>query len=102
LKINFKNIKDLIALRSKLIPIIEKNLKNLKIEEIYEEEFLNSSDEEETIHKKQDGLDSILDIREFDVKYHIRTAIDKNLRVGYWYSIKMEKFKNVVGLLILI
>jgi DNA polymerase epsilon subunit 1 len=69
----------------------------MKTEEVYEEEFLNSSDDEST-KKKVDGLDSIIDIREYDVKYHIRTSIDKNLRVGLWYSIKLEKFKTVAEL----
>ena len=46
----------------------------------------------------QDVLENILELREFDVQYYIRVAIDcgifliiflkKDLRVGLWYSVK--------------
>jgi DNA polymerase epsilon subunit 1 len=33
----------------------------------------------------------IIDIREYDVLYHTRVMIDRNIRVSYWYKIT---FKN--------
>lgn len=35
-------------------------------------------------------LSKILDLREYDIPYHIRTCIDKELRCSNWYSVEME------------
>jgi DNA polymerase epsilon subunit 1 len=48
----------------------------------------------------RDPRESIIDVREYDVPYYLRVAIDKNLRVGLWYSITYEEgqpiFTNLV------
>ena len=31
-----------------------------------------------------------MDIREFDVNYHIRVSIDKELRCSFWYEIEID------------
>ncbi len=31
-----------------------------------------------------------MDVREYDVPYHVRAAIDKELRVSRWYRLSME------------
>lgn len=36
---------------------------------------------------KTDLLEYISDIREYDVPYHTRVSIDKNIRVAKWYKI---------------
>lgn len=33
-------------------------------------------------------LDNIVDIREYDVPYHVRVAIDNKINVGHWYHVK--------------
>ncbi|PLW15756.1 hypothetical protein PCANC_13456 [Puccinia coronata f. sp. avenae] len=33
----------------------------------------------------------IVDIREYDIPYYLRVAIDKNLRVGLWYTVSIEQ-----------
>ncbi|KAG0052419.1 DNA polymerase epsilon catalytic subunit [Gryganskiella cystojenkinii] len=35
------------------------------------------------------GLDQIVDIREYDIPYTIRVAIDKEIRIGLWYDVKV-------------
>ncbi len=35
----------------------------------------------------QDYLDAIVDMREYDVPFIVRVAIDKGIRVGLWYAI---------------
>ena len=35
-----------------------------------------------------DQLDNIMDIREYDVPYHVRVAIDLKINVGHWYYVK--------------
>jgi DNA polymerase epsilon subunit 1 len=37
-----------------------------------------------------DPSDSILDIREYDVPYHVRFAIDRGIRVGKWYHVEAK------------
>ena len=33
-------------------------------------------------------MENIVDIREHDVPYHIRVAIDNKINVGHWYYVK--------------
>eukprot|EP01080_Neovahlkampfia_damariscottae_P004429 gene4429-7804_t len=91
LKISFKNITNLLKFRKEILPLIEKNCKNLKRLEIYEEEEEEDLNE---IKKNENPLECIIDIREYDVKYHMRTCIDNNIRIGNWYKIKFEEGKN--------
>ena len=35
-------------------------------------------------------MDSITDLREYDVNYHIRVCIDWNIRVCYWYNVTFK------------
>ena len=35
-----------------------------------------------------DQMENIVDIREYDVPYHVRVAIDNKLNVGHWYRVK--------------
>ena len=35
-----------------------------------------------------DQMENIVDIREHDVPYHIRVAIDNKLNVGHWYRVR--------------
>ena len=32
--------------------------------------------------------ENIIDIREYDVPYYLRVAIDRDVRVGHWYTVK--------------
>lgn len=50
------------------------------------------SDYEEKRTRPSDYMDCIIDIREYDVPYHIRVAIDCDLRAGNWYKIKNDTF----------
>ena len=33
-------------------------------------------------------LDNIVDVREYDVPYHVRVAIDCKINVGHWYVVR--------------
>lgn len=37
-----------------------------------------------------DASDFIVDIREYDVPYHVRVAIDKDIRIGKWYTVEAK------------
>jgi hypothetical protein len=38
----------------------------------------------------QDVQEALLDLREHDVPYHVRFAIDTGVRAGHWYTVKAE------------
>ena len=41
-----------------------------------------------TTAKITDQMENIRDIREHDVPYHVRVAIDLRLNVGHWYYVR--------------
>lgn len=38
----------------------------------------------------QDALDALLDMREYDVPYHMRFQIDTDIRCGHWYNVRAK------------
>ncbi len=40
--------------------------------------------------KPEDLLDSVQDMREYDVPYHVRVCIDNDIRISRWYSVKFQ------------
>ncbi|KAJ2703543.1 DNA polymerase epsilon catalytic subunit [Coemansia sp. IMI 209128] len=79
-KLVFRNVQDLLAVRRELLPVVRRNEKRSDLVHTYAEE--------------RDGVreleDCILEMREFDVPYYLRVAIDKNIRVGHWYDVCSE------------
>ena len=35
----------------------------------------------------QDALDALVDMREYDVPYHMRFQIDTDVRCGHWFTV---------------
>ncbi|OAL46092.1 DNA polymeras-like protein epsilon [Pyrenochaeta sp. DS3sAY3a] len=100
LQLSFANVNDLLAVRKAINPIVEKNKKNINALDTYAEvasanaemDFFDNDDYE---HEKRatttsDASDFILDIREYDVPYHVRVAIDKDVRIGNWYTVEAK------------
>ncbi|GMF49070.1 unnamed protein product [[Candida] boidinii] len=105
LRLNFHNISDLLEARRFLAPIIESNKKNKTKKDIYtsmdlnynqflkengenqDDNMLNDSygeNNESGVNNSRpiDVTEYIEDIREYDVPYHVRVSIDKDIRVG--------------------
>lgn len=81
IKLAFKNVSDLLAVRGPIIAAVEKR-KTL-------DESLGRLG---LAHRRTDATFSdpmqlIEDVREYDVPYHIRVAIDNDIRVGQWYKV---------------
>ena len=74
LKVNFKNISNLITVRNYLRPIVEKNKAKEKF--LSYSEILNPSE-------KIDILEKIEELREDDIPYHVRCCIDKEIMDVY-------------------
>ncbi|KAF4126175.1 DNA polymerase epsilon subunit 1 [Geosmithia morbida] len=99
LELKFANVNDLMAARRDIMPIAERNRKNMNAMDAYAEVatangnfdiFDDSRDDDRMMNTSLDASDYIVDIREYDVPYHVRVMIDKNLRVGKWYWVEAK------------
>lgn len=92
-RIAFDNVNDLLAVRKALLPIIERNMRDLDAIDTYAEmlaanrpSLMQGESSEFSNTRRQDAASYIIDIREYDVPYHIRVAIDCDIRIGKWYT----------------
>ncbi|EDV21734.1 uncharacterized protein TRIADDRAFT_30078 [Trichoplax adhaerens] len=97
LKLSFNTVTDFLTVRKVVQPAIVKNIEREKTHEAdmlltrYIPKFtfsitFDSGNHMERMHS--DAIDNLIDIREYDVPYHVRLAIDLDIRVGYWYDVK--------------
>ncbi|KAL7797281.1 DUF1744 domain-containing protein [Trichoderma ceciliae] len=98
IELKFANVGDLMAAKRDIMPIAEKNRKNMNAMDAYAEVatvnvdfdlFDNDlrDDERNTI---SEASDFIVDIREYDVPYHVRVMIDLDIRAGKWYFVEAK------------
>ena len=93
IKLSFKNIKDLMFCRKQIMPIAAKNKAQQSLNDAYGSTSTGNSN----------VADNIVGLREYDVPYHIRVAIDNEIRVGLWYrvtaaegNISIEPMKDMI------
>ncbi|KAH6721590.1 hypothetical protein BKA61DRAFT_700280 [Leptodontidium sp. MPI-SDFR-AT-0119] len=99
-ELRFANVSDLLAARRDIMPIAEKNKKNMNAMDTYAEVasanagfdlFDDDRDDERRLNVSvADASDFIVDIREWDVPYHVRVMIDLDIRTGKWYSVEAK------------
>ncbi|WLF78893.1 DNA polymerase epsilon catalytic subunit [Lodderomyces elongisporus] len=78
IKLTFHNIQDLLMARRLLTPIIKENQMNKESRDMFNFNMdIDASDPSKLLS----------DIKEYDVPYHVRVAIDKQIRVGKWYNV---------------
>ena len=99
LKLVFANVTDLLAVRRAIMPIAEKNKSKSSAMDIYAEVasanagfemFEDESERDRRPTNIADASDFIVDIREYDVPYHVRVAIDLDIRIGKWYNVEAK------------
>lgn len=99
LKLSFANVNDLLAVRRAIMPIAEKNKSQTSAMDTYAEVasanagfdlFEDESERDRRHTGLADASDFIMDIREYDVPYHVRVAIDLDIRIGKWYSVEAK------------
>ncbi|RYP81001.1 hypothetical protein DL769_002181 [Monosporascus sp. CRB-8-3] len=100
LELRFINVQDLLAVRRDIMPLAEKNRKAMGTVDVYAEFaagqagfdlFDDSRDDDRRLNTSfADASDYIVDIREYDVPYHVRVMIDMNIRVGKWYFVEAK------------
>ncbi|KAG2195066.1 hypothetical protein INT47_003932 [Mucor saturninus] len=98
IQLSFRNQADLYTVRRILMPVAKKNQEKANTVDSYAEvvNAANNIGYENQPHfaamssrkNPEDTLDNILDIREYDVPYYVRAAIDLDIRVGLWYIAK--------------
>ncbi|KAF8331488.1 uncharacterized protein EI90DRAFT_3145642 [Cantharellus anzutake] len=102
LQLNFRNVSDLLSVRKDLLPVAQANSAKRSAVDAYAEVIQAASHAtgqlgggflggvESAPLRGQTHLDPrelITDIREYDVAYYLRVAIDNDYRVGYWYTV---------------
>ncbi|KAF8518703.1 hypothetical protein BU17DRAFT_90783 [Hysterangium stoloniferum] len=107
LQLSFRNISDLLTVRRDMLPLALANGKKMDAVDAYAE-VVNAEvamrvqvdgEGEHTAwgleadvtngngSKDKDPREAIIDIREYDVPYYLRVAIDNEIRVGVWYAV---------------
>ncbi|KAK6936184.1 DNA polymerase epsilon, catalytic subunit A, C-terminal [Dillenia turbinata] len=76
LKISFDTVQQLMNVKNDLLHIVERNQAKLEAAEAKQ--------------RNQDFVDCIIDLREYDVPYHVRFAIDNDVRCGQWYDVSVS------------
>ncbi|KAM7522501.1 hypothetical protein LguiA_012403 [Lonicera macranthoides] len=85
LKISFDTVQQLMNVKSDLMHVVERNQAKFNAAEAYESILTGKSKQ-----RTQDFIDCIADLREYDVPYHVRFAIDKDVRCGQWYDVSVS------------
>ncbi|KXS96959.1 hypothetical protein AC579_1485 [Pseudocercospora musae] len=99
LKLLFANVTDLLAVRRAILPVAEKNKSKVSAMDTYAEVASANAgfdvfDDDTERNRRPTGIadasDFILDIREYDVPYHVRVSIDLDIRIGKWYEVEAK------------
>ncbi|KAK8221933.1 DNA polymerase epsilon catalytic subunit [Zalaria obscura] len=100
LKLTFANVNDLLLVRRGISPIAEKNKSKMNAMDMYAEVAsanagIDMFDDDLIEDSKRtgsimDASDFIVDMREYDVPYHVRVAIDVDIRIGKWYTVEAK------------
>ncbi|KAE9461327.1 hypothetical protein C3L33_06754, partial [Rhododendron williamsianum] len=85
LKISFDTVQQLMRVKSDLMHVVERNQAKLDAAEAYESVLTGKSKQ-----RPQDFIDCVFDLREYDVPYHVRFAIDNDVRSGQWYDVSVS------------
>ncbi|XP_069115944.1 LOW QUALITY PROTEIN: DNA polymerase epsilon catalytic subunit A-like [Argopecten irradians] len=91
LKLSFLSVEDLTKVKREINPAVTKNKEREKSSEAYTTMFssyLTGEDNNRNSKKMVDQMDNLMDIREYDVPYHVRVSIDLKINVGHWYSVR--------------
>ena len=99
LQLCFRNVTDLLTVRSDVMPLALANSANRSVIDAYAE-VVNATEGSNmdvdgawgaeastSFARDKDPRDAIIDIREFDVPYYLRVAMDNEIRVGLWYTV---------------
>lgn len=95
LKIQTRNVQELMEVRKCVLDALARNKKRKRTDFLGDEDALFSG-MRSRISANIDPADNVTDIREYDVKYHVRVSIDLKIRVGYWYRVFLDAGKTQI------
>ncbi|VDC07978.1 unnamed protein product [Peniophora sp. CBMAI 1063] len=117
LQLCFRNVQDLLGVRRELLPLATANAEKRSAVDAYADMVAATSSAtsymdvdqpsssaawgaEDTTARDKDPKECIVDIREYDVPYYLRVAMDNEIRVGLWYGVTFNagqpSFKQIV------
>ena len=119
LQLCFRNVSDLLTVRRDVAPLAIANGAKRDAVDAYAEVVNATADASTRIEidgefeddpdaetqgtaaggRDRDPRDSIIDIREYDVPYYLRVAIDNEMRVGLWYTVTLDAGQPTIKLL---
>jgi len=94
LKVSFRTEQERLEVRREILPIVMKNKKKSSAAAEYQALSHQESLDAGIKPKKRaltDYEDAMVDIREYDVPYHMRFMIDTEVRCGHWYAVRSEQ-----------
>ncbi|XP_065055976.1 DNA polymerase epsilon catalytic subunit A-like isoform X2 [Rhopilema esculentum] len=89
IKISFFNVNDLIKVKRDVMGMVRKNRDHQKAQATYAM-FMGDNEDQQEAKRLSNQLENIIDIREYDVPYHVRVSIDLKINVGHWYDVKVK------------
>ncbi|KAF8586771.1 DUF1744-domain-containing protein [Ramaria rubella] len=107
LQLSFRNVSDLLTVRRDILPLAQANSKKMDAVDAYAEVVNAEAAMRVQVDEDGDGVawgaevdavsaknakdkdprEGVIDIREYDVPYYLRVAIDNEIRVGLWYGV---------------
>ncbi|KAJ7428736.1 hypothetical protein WISP_00859 [Willisornis vidua] len=95
IKLAFNTVEDLVKVRKEISPAVRKNRERDQASDVYTAMLSSalsrgslSTEEEGASRKIANQMDNIVDMREYDVPYHIRLSIDLKIHVAHWYDVR--------------
>lgn len=96
IKLSFNTVDDLMKVKREISPAVRKNREREKSNEAYTSMLssalvggnVSTGDEDGPSKKIADQMDNIVDMREYDVPYHVRLSIDLQIHVAHWYNVR--------------
>uniref|UniRef100_A0AAY5EBJ6 DNA polymerase epsilon catalytic subunit n=1 Tax=Electrophorus electricus TaxID=8005 RepID=A0AAY5EBJ6_ELEEL len=96
IKLCFNTVDDLVKVKREIWPAVKKHREREKSNDIYTNMLSSalvggsvmSPEEDGSSKRMADQLDNIVDMREYDVPYHVRLSIDLKIHVAHWYNVR--------------
>ena len=90
IKVSFKTTQEMNEVKFELQPIVTKNKEQRETQEAYEGWYNPNEVHNANQKSAAQFMSKIIDIREFDVVYHVRSMIDCEIRCSFWYEVTVE------------
>ncbi|OQV25773.1 DNA polymerase epsilon catalytic subunit A [Hypsibius exemplaris] len=91
IKLSFWSMSDLAKVKKELMPVVRRNRERQKnVSPLAEMQFNSYGGLESDYGSdyRAEPSEHLIDIREYDVPFHMRVAIDKEIFAGHWYTVR--------------